>query len=242
MITHCLKLENKVTGILNSHQKSNSGDLENSVQTRFPITPAHESNSFIDEKNKIITLLQSQIDVLENELQKAREESYLAGYKEGRNAGQDEVKMQHADIGEEFAALTRSMRDQYDRSLENMNGPLLELSVKTAEKIIGKELQFTQSNDQVLIGQIKKMLNKVVNQNSISIRVNPNFLDCVNKDQILDELNISPKTGVSCISDDKLIAGECILETEDFILDGLLSRQLSNVKDKILGSNAEWID
>jgi len=242
MITHCLKLENKVTGIQHSALKSELNNLDNSLQTHFPLSTSHAPNCFIDEKNKVISLLKSQIDVLENELQKAREESYLAGFKEGQSAGGDKVKKQFEDIAEEFAAVTRSMRDQYDRSLENMNEPLLELAMKIAEKIIGKELQFTQSGDQVLIDQIKKMLNKVVNQNSITIRVNPNFLEWVKKDQIHDELNNSHRAGVNFISDDNLVPGDCILETEDYILDGLLSRQMSNVRDKILGCDAEWID
>lgn len=242
MIAHSLKLNKRVIRIQNSGNNGEQNNFNGSLQTHFPISDEQTLSRIMDEKNKTFSLLKSQIDVLENELQKAREDSYLAGFNEGRNAGYDEVKKQIDDMAVEFSAMIRSMKEQYDRSLENMNEPLLELAMKIAEKIIGKELQVTHTYDQVLIDQIKRMLNKVISQNHITIRVNPVCMDWINKDHILNELNVSQKTEVNFVSDEKLFAGECVLETEDFVLDGLLSRQISNVRDKILGSEAEWID
>jgi flagellar assembly protein FliH len=242
MITHSLKLVNRVIGIQHPGMNGELNCSDNTDQANLSLSTEHVPKGIINEKNKTISVLKSQIEVLENELQKTREESYLAGFNEGRNIERGELKKQIKDIVEEFAVMIRSMKDQYDRSLENMNEPLLELSMKIAEKIIGKELQFTHNSDQVLVDQIKRMLNKVTDQNQVTIRVNPKFIDCVNKDHILNELNSSLKNGVNFISDERLFAGECILETEDFILDGLLSRQISNVRDKMLGTDTEWTD
>ena len=241
MITHSLKLKNRVVAIQYSGEISGFNHLDEHLQEHFPLSDESAINDFIKRKNKTIIELKNRTEELENEILKIREESYAEGHKEGRNAGHEETKKQIEDVAEEFAIMTQSLRDQFDQSLERMNEPLLELAIKIAEKIIGKELQFVDKNDEVLIDQIKRMLSKVVNQNSITIRFNPNYLDWINKDHVQKELNITSNSGINFVSDDNLIAGECSLETEDFIIDGLLSRQMSNIKDKILGSNSEWI-
>ncbi|MDP8237830.1 MAG: FliH/SctL family protein [Candidatus Hatepunaea meridiana] len=234
MNTHYFKLKNKITGIQYTGENSDFSDIKSSQLIPLSLTCKGDIKSPFNNNGKIIALLKKQIEVLENELQKVREEAYLAGFKEGRNAGHSDAKKQVEDIAEEFAAMAQSLKDQYNRSIENMNEPLLELAMKVAKKIIGKELLSTDHYDVVLTDQIKQMLSKVVNQNRITIRVNPSNLEGVSKDHFLNELNISSHTEINFVCDNELIAGECVLETEDFIMDGLLSRQLDNIKDRIL--------
>lgn len=187
-----------------------------------------------------VTLLKKKIVALESALQTAREEAYQAGYDEGQEFAQKEAQRQMEDLALEFTSMADSLKDQYDHSLEKMHKPLLKLSIKIAEKIIGKELQHEQEYHDLLLRRIKELLQEVVEQNKIIIHVNPNQMDWVTQQNVIRELHLPSQADLHFIKNESLDAGECLLETEDFILEGVLSRELGEIEHQILEESDRW--
>jgi len=187
-----------------------------------------------------VSLLKKKIAALESALQTAREEAYQAGYEEGQEFAQNEAQRQMEDLALEFTSMADSLKDQYDQSLEKMHQPLLKLAIKIAEKIIGKELQHEQEYHDLLLRRIKDLLQEVVEQNKIIIHVNPNQMDWVTQQNVIRELHLPSQADLHFIKNENLNAGECLLETEDFILEGVLSRELLEIEHQILEDEKRW--
>lgn len=190
----------------------------------------------------LIAVLKNHLKVLESTLQNTREESFKAGFDEGKELVETKVKRQIEDISEEFGAMAKSLQYQYDKALEKMDKPLIKLAVKIAEKILGKELQHWNDYNDILLKQIKELLNEVVDQNKVTIYVNPTQIDWVQGVDLFNDMNYSSKSDISFAMNDGLKPGECFMETEDYIIEGVLSRQLDNIENEILDQDIKWKD
>lgn len=229
-----LYLKKKVVGFYNPMISSNVNDFNDSVQGQDGNGSWNRVDTTFLNDNKKVIILEKQIQELESALQNAREEAFQAGFEEGKEAAKIESKKELKSISGEFGSTIQSLKVQYDQDLERMDQPLLNLAMKIAEKIIGVELHDTNKYNGFLIKQIKQLLKEAVDQNKITIYMNPNQIDCLSTGETLKELRSASKASVGFVGDNKLKPGECVLETENFIAEGIWSRQLDNLEKQIL--------
>jgi len=232
-MTLCLK--NKVLGFYTPIMSSDLNDFNNGVQCQDGNRSGNRvDTTFLNDNGQKVIILEKQINELESALQSAREEAFQAGFDEGKETAQMESKKELKKISDEFGSTIQSLRVQYDQALERIDQPLLKLAMKIAEKIIGIELHKTNKCNEFLVGQIKQYLKVAVDQNKISIYMNPKQIDYISKVETLKELRSASKASVGFVGDNKLKPGECILETENFIVEGVWARQLDILEKQIL--------
>lgn len=182
-----------------------------------------------------------QVMILENALQTSREESFQVGYEEGKEAGLFEMRHKLDDLAEESKALVSSLQNEYDKALIRMEAPLVKLSIRIAERILGSELMKEESMIEFLSGKVKDMLKDIKGQSRITIHVNPDRLAWVSDENITADLNISTGGAVNFVGDDHLLPGECLLETDQFIVDNTFRHQLEMLEQQMLEESGKWI-
>ncbi len=175
---------------------------------------------------------ENRVKNLESSLQRAREESFQAGFEEGKEIGIKEIRVQIDNLSKEFLSATGSLDNQYRQTLQKLGKPLVRLSIKIAEKIIGQELKHADVYDAVVKRQIGKLLSEVTDQNKITIYLNPKQVSNIAK--VENQVQKRLPGAVSLVGKDDLKPGECVVETEDYILEGLITRQLQNIENKML--------
>jgi flagellar assembly protein FliH len=184
---------------------------------------------------QFIKTLKDRLHVLEQELQKAREESFQAGFEEGKERG-------YADASKDIKHLTtqlEAMEDRFSESMLKMEIPLLELAQKMAEKVIKKELQSGFENDDLVLEAIRKGLHEVIDEHKVLIRLNPDQLQSLGEIDLKQDLNMQGNMNVNLVGDKSLQKGETIIESENYVIDGTYSAQLAHLKDQMVKEVSE---
>lgn len=174
-------------------------------------------------------ILSDKVKVLEEELQRTREESFQAGYQEGRERGVLEAKKQIDD----FKILIKSFEDQYSKALAKMETPLLTLSKKMAEKVVGIDLDSSAELDSILMERLKKLLYEMIDQVKLVVVVNPVHLEWLDSPGIDQELNVPKNMEISFVGDENLKPGECIINTEDYHLNETYAVKLDRIEQQL---------
>lgn len=175
-------------------------------------------------------ILGDKVKMLEEELQRTREESFQAGYQEGKEQGINEAKKQINDL----RSLVTSFKEEYASSISKLETPLLKLAKKMAEKVIGIDLDSTAELDSLLMERLKKLLYEVMDQGKVMIIVNPVHLEWLESPGIEKELNTPKTMEISFIGDQKLSPGECIINTEEFHIDETYASKLERLEQNLI--------
>lgn len=173
--------------------------------------------------------LLDRIKILELELQKAREESFRAGYDEGQQSMIQESKRRTEAMRIEI----QSMELKYLEAIEKIEVPLLALAKKMAEKVLGMELSLNEEKEKILFENLRKMLYEVIDQNKVIIEVNPEHLAALEKRNLKQDLNLPKKMEMSYIAGQELLPGEARIQTEDFTIDGTYENQFQHLHEQL---------
>ena len=166
---------------------------------------------------------------LENTRKTANRSGYLEGLAEGRReAGQAVAIMQ-----QEFVELLENYDLQYQRIIDKLHIPFLQLALNVAEKLVISQIQ-EAGIEAFLTKQINSILTDFSDQHSLTIRINPESIKNLEKESFLSQLQLSPKIKVKIIEDLSLSDVGCIVESEDFVVDLSLEKQLDLLKQEFL--------
>jgi type III secretion protein L len=157
-----------------------------------------------EAKNKAEEILEKARQTKEEMLAKAQEEGYEQGL---------------AELNETIL----KFKSEYGQILSNSEKDLLQLSLKIAERIIGRALDM---QPELLLDIIHNALQSIKYQREIRIRVNPEHLPYLkeNKMQLYAMLGESKEIE---IVEDPLVEGDgCIIDTEIGTIDARLETQL----------------
>jgi flagellar assembly protein FliH len=222
MQEHRFKISRKVTGIRSAEQ---SRLMEDETVIRANDAP-ETTVSLPASEHKA---LQDRIRVLEMELQKAREESFQAGYQEGKSQGL-------AEAGEQITGLQQRFAEQeqaFELSLAQLDKPLLELAVNIAELIIGQVVREHEDIAKVLSEKLSRMLSEVIDQNKIIVALSAEDLRRVDPIELKENLEQPSSADIKIVADKNLQSGECMVRTEEFMIDGTHRNQLNHVAEQL---------
>ena len=208
--------------IVELSQRDKSGFKERFEEPYENLTPEQQ-------KHRDIKNLKDRIKILEMELQKAREESFRAGYDEGQQSMIQEAQRRTEAMRIEI----QSMELKYLEAIEQIEEPLLQISKKMTEKILGMQLSITEDMDKILFENLRKMLYEVVDQNKVLIQVNPEQLQKLGKRDLVKELNLSKNIELSYAAGNDLLRGEARLQSEDYFIDGSYDNQIQQLSDNM---------
>ncbi len=224
MAESVIKLGKKLRGIryhnvYKNHDNQKSADLN---------VPEQSSNQIIDDARKI-KRLEDQVKNLENELQKSREDSFQAGYDEGKQRTLQEAQNQIEAVRHEMKQLETS----FTETIEQMERPLLDLAKKMAQEVIQQEINLNSEIDTILIGRLKKFLNEIIEQNNIIVEVNPQQVGILKSDNVVEKLGLTEKKDVKVIGNENLKPGEAHIETEDYFIDGSFENHADKIRNEL---------
>ncbi len=224
MAESVIKLGKKLRGIryhnvYSNHDNQKSADLN---------VPEQSSNQIIDDARKI-KRLEDQVKNLENELQKSREDSFQAGYDEGKQRTLQEAQNQIEAVRHEMKQLETS----FTETIEQMERPLLDLAKEMAQEVIQQEINLNSEIDKILIGRLKKFLNEIIEQNNIIIEVNPQQVGILKSDNVVEKLGLTEKKDVKVIGNENLKPGEAHIETEDYFIDGSFENHSDKIRNEL---------
>ncbi len=181
------------------------------------------------EKKKI-KLLEDRIKILELELQRAREESFKAGYEEGK---QNTLRVANERIAQAREEIER-VRKEYKESLEKIEKPLLELAKKMAIKVLDLQLNLTEDHHQLLLKQLRKLLREVQNEKKVTIEVNAAHLPDLNSNDIKEAFHLPKEMELTFVEGKNLKKGEAFLSSDQFYVDGKFKTQLEELANQLM--------
>ncbi len=147
-----------------------------------------------------------------------REQSNQEGYEEGLR-----------QLNEVIADAKR----KYGKILEGAETELLKLSLKIAERIVGKALDLDRS---ILLDIIHKAIQSLKYQKEIRIRIHPEDVAYL-KDQKMQLYAMLGESKEIEVVEDALVArGGCIIDTEIGTIDARLETQLKVMERKLIKS------
>lgn len=178
---------------------------------------------------RYIKQLNDRIKILEMELQKAREESFRAGYQEGRDSMMQEAGQQIENAMNEL----RSVENKYIKAIEAVEEPLLNIALKMAREVIGYELEHIQNYQEILYQRLGKMLQKVVDQHKIIISVHPDHVPDLNEKNLNTDFGLPKNMEINIAADPQMKKSEAFVKTEDFYIDGRHDVQLEELHEQL---------
>ncbi|NOX88637.1 MAG: hypothetical protein GXO77_06400 [Calditrichaeota bacterium] len=177
-----------------------------------------------------IKLYKDRIKVLELELQRAREESFKAGYEEGKENTLREANKRIEIARKEIAR----MEKEYRESLERIENPLLELAKEIAREILNTELSLREDYDAILLERLRRMLQEVLTEKKVTVEVHPAHLPFLTSSDIKEALNLPREMELTVLQGKRLKKGEAFVTTEQFYIDGRFKSQIEELGNQLL--------
>ena len=147
-----------------------------------------------------------------------REQSSRDGYEEGLGQLNDII----ADA-----------KRKYGKILEGAESELLKLSLKIAERIVGKALEMDRS---VLLDIIHKAIQSLKYQKEIRIRIHPEDVAYLKDQKMQLYAMLGESKEIEVVEDPLVGRGGCIIDTEIVTIDARLETQLKVMERKLIKS------
>ncbi len=176
-----------------------------------------------------IKILKDRIKILELELQRAREESFKAGYEEGKENTLNEANKRIEQARQEIARMER----EYRESLERIEKPLLELAKTMAVEVLETELSIREDHDQILLKRLRSMLKEVLQEKHVVVQVNPSHLPFLKSTDIGEALDLPRDMELTVMEGKHLHKGEAFISSDQFYLDGRLKSQVDELGNQL---------
>jgi len=193
-----------------------------------------EKNSTSTERQ--ILSMKNQIKMLEIALQQAREEAFQMGFEEGKDSGRHETESAYATKLKNVTNLTDTLAKGFEKALNDLDRPLLELAFKIAEKILGDTLNIDEQSNRFLLSRIRQILDTLTEQTKVIIYLNPDQYDWIAKGgSQAEETAFGNK--VIFKYDMKLKPGECVVESDNFVVDGTITKRIEDLRTQMMAES-----
>jgi flagellar biosynthesis/type III secretory pathway protein FliH len=127
------------------------------------------------------------------------------------------------------------LETEYDNAIDKLAEPMIQLSIKIAEKVICDDLSNRKIISEFLETKIQFLLEKLKNSMKLKIYLQPSDIKELST-KIINNLSEEQHRSITFELDENLKMGECIIETEDFIVDGTILNQLDGIEKQLLES------
>lgn len=161
----------------------------------------------------------------------AYDEGYEKGFAEGRvngeAAGLEQARGAIAEAADKASQILALARQQADEAFAAAERQVVELALAVASKVLAREVA---ENPTVILPIVKAALEKVQDQEQITIRVNPECYELVLAARPELQAGLARAASVAVVADGALKDGDCIVETPYGTVDARIDTQLELVK------------
>ncbi|MDP6684355.1 MAG: FliH/SctL family protein [Candidatus Marinimicrobia bacterium] len=205
--------------------------------------PLYQESVTSDDTDIIMdeqTTADDQVEILEKALEQTRENAFQAGYIEGRESSLMDMESRIKELSSDFTQLAEGLKDQYKILFSRQEKTLLNFSMRIAEKILHEELTHKKEITDFLSKMLKKTLIDMMEQKKIKVFLNSEWLNELNREEFLDQINLPLQDKIQFQEDEKLQPGDCLVESEDFFIDATLVHQLELIEKHLNQEYLKW--
>jgi len=175
-----------------------------------------------------VEILTSKIEMLEVEIQKAREEAYEEGFNAcKRSMDEENSEKLTTQIGL-FSEFKYNLENEIKDTVSKISHPIVELSKELTQKIIEQELDSSHKWIESIQAKIESYCQETSENTVLNVKVNSKCIDILQN----DDLNIE-KGIITFVIDDTLKPGECMIESDNHIIDATFQTQIQNIINNI---------
>jgi flagellar biosynthesis/type III secretory pathway protein FliH len=158
--------------------------------------------------------------------QQAKEEGYQAGYEEGHAAANAEYEQMMAELEQQRSIQEQEFEQQKEQLLKETEKKMVEWLCRMVPHITGVEIE---GHEDVLMYMINNSMRDLDDSYHFVIKVSPDDYPMVveNKDKIYGIAN--PSIELEIFEDAKLSAKQCLIETDNGMVNLSLDTQLNNL-------------
>ncbi|WP_180954516.1 flagellar assembly protein FliH [Bacillus sp. V5-8f] len=160
-------------------------------------------------------------------VQEAREQGFHEGMETGREKGYE----QWSETLEHAKQIVFASKIDYESHIEESERTILELGIKVAERIIGKELQ---DSKETYLTLVKQAIKETKDYLDVQLHVHPDYYEYI-LSQKEELMTIFPKeAGLYIYPDQDLPAAGCVIESAHGRIDAGVDSQLDEIKQKLV--------
>lgn len=214
----------KVTVREEDHESTSLAVLEEAnkeaAQIRAAINEEYEQHQqLIAEEKK----------TFDQECEKLKEARYQQGYQEGYLVGERDAHHAYLELMTQAKNIVSQSEQDYHIYLASAEKDILNLAIEIAQKIIGDTL-LTDSD--AFLSLVRATVKEVRDQGMINIKVHPQWFDfLLQKKSEIESLTFDSK--VRIYPDPDLETDACLIETPYGQIDGSVTSQLNELKEKL---------
>ncbi|EKD27765.1 MAG: hypothetical protein ACD_79C00585G0003 [uncultured bacterium] len=170
-----------------------------------------------------------QKEIFKRHIAAKEKEAYERGIKDGIDQG---FKQRNEDVLSLISTLKNVKEDFNNVKFDILRGyepKLVDLALKIAEKVLGRELE---TGGVKLSNIISPILSKIPGVTKLIIKVNPKDFSIL-KEMYKDISQELTGADIEIIPDAKITAGGCLLETDMGMVDATIETRLEQIKESI---------
>ncbi|SDF38891.1 flagellar assembly protein FliH [Sporolituus thermophilus] len=161
----------------------------------------------------------------------AFDQGYQAGYSQGMQQGRQDIEAERQNAlrqaADQAGQLLAAARREYQQTLIDAERHIIDLALAVARKILAREIE---ENPMVVLPIVRAALEKVRDQEQITILVNPEDFEVVLEAKRDLELVIGRERALQIIADNTVGRGGCLLDTPFGMVDARIDTQFEMVK------------
>lgn len=201
------------------------------------IDEAHEqARSIVEEaKHQASIVMDEALGQAEELKTKGRDEGYQAGYQEGILQGKTEGLQQGLQEGQqEFCdkiqqanTIILKAQEEAKETIISAERQIIDIALKLAGKILASEIE---ENSMVVMPIVKKALEKVRDQEQITIKVNPQDYERVQDAKLDLQVSAGCDQCLTVFADETVGVGGCVIDTANGLVDAKIDTQFELLK------------
>lgn len=168
------------------------------------------------------------LSVSGEDIAEIKKSAYTEGYTEGEKAGLELGNRQLSPVIDNFGQALTELDNVKKKIYLNAEKKTLNLAMAIARKIVSHEIQ---SNPEVLLGIIQEALDRVVDNEDITIRLNPEDFKYINDSKQALRNMVDHYANITFKADASITGGGCLIETKMGEIDARIDRQFKVIED-----------
>lgn len=188
----------------------------------------------MQEKNDILAKAEAEAEELVQHATQQAEQIKTMAHSEGFDAGKQEglaaAEEQLQQIEEELHQSVEQELDQIRQQRQQMEPFFADLTAKLVEKLTG---QVCAENKEVILHLIQNAEGTLDRPKQVVLRVSGEDMAAVSGHKAELKEQLPEQTEFDILEDASLSANQCIIETEDKMIDCSLDVQLQNLQEKL---------
>lgn len=158
--------------------------------------------------------------------EEARQQGTEEGYRKGMEEAEEQLRAREEELQNRYEGMGQQLEESYERQLAETEPKLIEILCKLIHKITGV---FVADQQEVLVHIIDNALHDIESGGKIVIKVSEeDYADVYSRFDYIQQ-QVSSNIEVELISDTKLSKLECLIETDNGIMNCSLKEQLENL-------------